>query len=137
MLCQYFQDPVDCSFMFLFHLREDQNVVQVYHYDPFGYESSENVVHHSLEGGGTVGHSEEHHERLEETAVDAEGHFPFISGLDTYVIETLSDIEFCEVLGSAERVQKGIAYWDKQNHAVPAPNCMLKVRGEIIKDKGL
>jgi len=37
----------------------------------------------------------------------------------------------------AERVQKGIAYWDKQNHAVPAPNCMLKVRGEVIKDEGL
>ena len=102
MLCQYFQDPADCSFIFLFHLREDQNVVQVYHYDPFGYESSENVVHHSLEGGRTVGHSEEHHERLEETAVDAEGHFPFISGLDTYVIETLSDIKFCEVPGSTE-----------------------------------
>jgi len=39
--------------------------------------------------------------------------------------------------GAAERVQKRIAHWDKQNHAVPAPNCMLKVRGEIIKDKGL
>jgi len=37
----------------------------------------------------------------------------------------------------AERVQKGIAYWDKQNYAVPAPNCMLKVWGEIIKDEGL
>jgi len=36
-----------------------------------------------------------------------------------------------------ERVQKGIVHWDKQNHAVPAPNCMLKVRGEIIKDEGL
>ena len=38
---------------------------------------------------------------------------------------------------NAERVQKGIAYWDKQNNDVPAPNCMLKVQGEIIKDKGL
>jgi len=38
---------------------------------------------------------------------------------------------------TGERVQKGIAHWDKQNHAVPAPNCMLKVRGEIIKDEGL
>jgi len=26
-----------------------------------------------------------------------------------------------------ERVQKGIAYWDKQNNNVPAPNCVLKV----------
>jgi len=36
-----------------------------------------------------------------------------------------------------ERVQKGIAHWNKQNHAVPAPNCILKVRGEIIKDESL
>jgi len=33
----------------------------------------------------------------------------------------------------AERMQKGIAYWDKQNNDVPAPNYMLKVREEIIK----
>jgi len=26
-----------------------------------------------------------------------------------------------------ERVQKGIAYWNKQNNDVPAPNCVLKV----------
>ena len=37
---------------------------------------------------------------------------------------------------NGERVQKGIAYWDKQNNDVPAPNCILKVRGEIIKDEG-
>ena len=41
------------------------------------------------------------------------------------------------IAGHTERVQKGIAHWDKQNHAVPAPSCMLKVRGEIIKDEGL
>jgi len=38
---------------------------------------------------------------------------------------------------SAEGVQKRIAHWDKQNHAVSAPNCVLKVRGEIIKIEGL
>ena len=102
MLCQYFQDPLDCSFMFLFCLRKDQNVVQVHHYNPFGYESSEDVVHHSLEGGGTVGHSKEHYKRLEETAVSAEGRFLFISELDMYVIETPLDIKFCEVPGSTE-----------------------------------
>jgi len=37
----------------------------------------------------------------------------------------------------AEKMQKGIAHWDKQNHAMPAPNCVLKVRGEIIKVEGL
>ena len=36
-----------------------------------------------------------------------------------------------------KRVQKGIVHWNKQNNDVPAPNCMLKVWGEIIKDEGL
>jgi len=55
-----------------------------------------------LEGSGTVGHSKEHYERLKETAVSTEGRFPFIPRLDTYVIETPSDIKFCEVPGSVE-----------------------------------
>ena len=88
--------------MFLFCLHKDQNVVQVHYYNPFGYEGSEDVVYHSLEGGGTVGHSKEHHKRFKEAAVDVEGHFPFISRLDTYVIETPADVKFCEVPGSTE-----------------------------------
>jgi len=55
-----------------------------------------------LEGGGTVGHSKEHYKRFKETTVGAKGHFPFISGLDAYVIETPVDIKFCEVPGSTE-----------------------------------
>jgi len=55
-----------------------------------------------LEGGGTVGHSEEHHKRFEEAAIGTEGCLPFVSGLDMYVIETPSDVKFCEVLGSVE-----------------------------------
>jgi len=31
-----------------------------------------------------------------------EGYLPFVSRLDTYIIETPSDVDFCEVLGSAE-----------------------------------
>jgi len=55
-----------------------------------------------LEGGGAVGHSKKHYERFEEATVGAEGCFPFISGLNAYIIETPADVQFCEVLGSAE-----------------------------------
>jgi len=55
-----------------------------------------------LEGGGTVGHSEEHHKGFEETTIGMEGCLPLVSGLDSYVIETPSDVKLCEVLGSAE-----------------------------------
>ena len=102
MLRQYLQDPLDCSFVFLFYLRKDQNVVQVHYYNPFSYESSEDVVHHSLEGSRTVGHSKEHYERFKEAAVGAEGRFPFISRLDVYIIETPVDVKFCEVSDSTE-----------------------------------
>jgi len=83
--------------VFLFCLRKDQNVIQVHYYDPFSYGGSEDIVHHSLEGGRTVGHSKEHYERFEEATVSAKSCFPFIFGLDAYVIETPEDVKFCEV----------------------------------------
>jgi len=55
-----------------------------------------------LEGSRAVGHSEEHHEGFEETMIGVEGRFPFISGLDAYIIEAPADVEFCEVFSSAE-----------------------------------
>jgi len=88
--------------MLLFHLCKDQNVVQVHYDDLFRYDSSEDVVHHSLEGSRAVGHSEKHYKRFEEAMVGAEGHLPFVSGLDAYIIETPADVQFCEILGSME-----------------------------------
>jgi len=55
-----------------------------------------------LEGGGTVGHSKEYYEGFEEAAISTEGCLPLISRLDSYVVETPSDVMLGEVLGSAE-----------------------------------
>ena len=102
MFRQYLQDSLDRSFMLLFRLCKDQNVVQVHYDNPLRYDGSEDIVHHSLEGGGAVGHPKKHYEGFEEATAGAEGCFPFISGLDAYIIETPADVQFCEVLGSAE-----------------------------------
>jgi len=88
--------------MLLFRLCKDQNAVQVHYDNPFRYDGSEDVVHHSLEGGGAIGHPEKHYEGFKEATVGVEGCFPFISGLDAYIIETPADVQFCEVSGSAE-----------------------------------
>jgi len=88
--------------MLLLRLCKDQDVVQIYYYNPFSYDSSEDVVHHGLESSGTIGHSEKHYERFEQATVGTESRLPFISGLDVYIIEAPMDVEFCEVLGSAE-----------------------------------
>ena len=47
--------------MFLFCPNKDQDIVQIDHHDAFCYEVSEDVVHHGLESGQTVGYSEEHY----------------------------------------------------------------------------
>jgi len=44
--------------MLLFCLRKDQNVIQVHYDNPFCYDGSEDVVHHSLEGGSERGKRE-------------------------------------------------------------------------------
>jgi len=88
--------------MFLFHPRKDQNVVQVHYYNPFGYEGSEDVIHHSLEGSRTISHSEEHHKKFEEATIGIKGCLPFISRLNAYIIETPVDVKFCEVPGFME-----------------------------------
>ena len=88
--------------MLLFRLHKDQNVVQVHYDDPFRYDGSEDIVHHSLKGGRAVGHSEKHYKGFEEATVGVEGCLPFVSRLDAYIIETLADVQFCEILGSVE-----------------------------------
>ena len=88
--------------MLLFCPCKDQDVVQVHYDNPFCYDGSEDVIHHSLEGSRAVGHSKEHYEGFEEVPVGAESCLPLISGLDAYIIEAPTNIEFCEVLGSAE-----------------------------------
>jgi len=59
---------------------------------------------------------------------------------ETLIATLSSEMDYTEHISTqnnidVERVQKGIAHWDKQNNNVPAPNCMLKVWGEKIKDK--
>jgi len=102
MFHQYLQDSPDHSFILLFRLCKDQNIVQVHYDNAFCYDGSEDVVHHSLEGSRAVGHSEKHYEGFKEATVGAEGRFSFISGLDAYIIETPVDIQFCEVPSPAE-----------------------------------
>jgi len=92
--------------VFLFCLCKDQNIVQVHYYYPFGYEGSEDVVYHSLEGSRTVGYSKEHHKRFKEASVSAESCLLFISRPDAYIIETPADIKFYEVLGSTKLENK-------------------------------
>jgi len=55
-----------------------------------------------MEGGGTVCEAKEHDKGLIQAAVGLEGGLPFVSFLYPDVVEAPSDVQFREVLGSAE-----------------------------------
>jgi hypothetical protein len=63
-----------------------------------------NLIHHCLEGGGTVCKTKVHHQRLEETAVSTKGGLPFIALLNAHVVVSPSDVQLREVLRSFEAV---------------------------------
>jgi len=81
---------------------KDEDVVQIDHNHAFRDEVLKDVVHHRLEGGGTVCEAEEHDKGFVQAAVGPEGGLPFVSFLYPDVVEAPSDVQFHEVLGSAE-----------------------------------
>jgi len=81
---------------------EDEDVVQVDHDHAFRDEVLEDVVHHRLEGGGTVREPEEHDKGLVQAAVGLEGRLPLVSFLYPDVVKPPPDVQLREVLGSAE-----------------------------------
>ena len=61
MPLKVFEDVPGDLMMFRKGLRVDQDVIEVDTHPSFHDEISEYIVHHCLEGGWTVGESEEHH----------------------------------------------------------------------------
>jgi hypothetical protein len=46
--------------VFLRHVGEDQNVIEIYRDNAFGDQVLEYLIHHHLEGGRTIGEAEVH-----------------------------------------------------------------------------
>jgi len=113
MLLQQLQNAAgDLEVLFKgFH--EDEDVVQIDHDHAFRDEVLEDVIHHRLEGGRTVREAEEHDKGLVQATVGPEGSLPFISFLYPDIVEAPSDIQFCEVLGSAELRNQFRNQWER------------------------
>ena len=94
-------------------LCEDEDVVQIDHDHALRDEVLEDVIHHRLEGGGTVREAEEHDKGLIQAAVGPEGGLPFVSFLYPDVVEAPSDIQFHEVLGSTELCNQFQNQWER------------------------
>src|SRR5215472_12861183 len=87
-------------------LGKDEDIIQIDHNDSFSYQLPENIVHHHLEGGRTVGESKEHDQGLKKTTIHPKGCFPLISRLNANIIESPMNVKLGEVLGTLELVNE-------------------------------
>ena len=55
--------------MILQCLGKYEDIVQIHNHNPFYYEVSKNIIHHSLEYCRAVSHTEEYHQEFKESVV--------------------------------------------------------------------
>jgi hypothetical protein len=101
-----FEDQLRDVSMLLDGLRKDEDVVEVNTDDLFHDEVLEDVVHHSLEGGGRVSESEKHHQGFEEPAVRTKCCLPLITFLHPNIVVTPTYVELCEVFRTTKLVDE-------------------------------
>jgi len=92
--------------MFFHSPSKNKNIIWVDDYNAFCYEVLEDVIHHHLEHGWTVSHTEEHYQGLKQSTNGIEHGLPFIFRLDMHVVEAPADIKLSEVLGPIELQNK-------------------------------
>src|SRR5258707_4747159 len=86
--------------------RENENVIHIDDNTTFSDKLSENVVHHRLESGWTIGQTEKHHQGFEQSLIGNESGLPFIAFLNPHVVVTPSNIQLCEVFSPFEFVDQ-------------------------------
>src|SRR5712672_921245 len=74
----------------------DEHVVHVHCQPAFSDFFLEDGVHHGLEGGGGVGHSEEHNRRFVKSFVSDEGGLPFVAFSNAHVVVSPPDVKLCK-----------------------------------------
>ena len=84
----------------------DEEIIHIDNEPSFGNHIAEGVVHETLEGGGGVSKSEEHHGWFEKSFMGDEGCFPLVTVFDPYIVVSPSDVKFSEDLSISQLIHK-------------------------------
>ena len=76
----------------------DEEIIHINNEPSFGNHITEGVVHETLESGGGVGKSKEHHGGFEKSFVGDEGCLPLVTVLDSHIVVSPPDVELSEDL---------------------------------------
>src|SRR5882762_9419281 len=88
--------------MFFQSASGDQDIIHIDEDGTSENEVFEQLIHHGLERGGGIHKAEKHYEWFEHSAIGFERGFPLISGTDTNIVISPSNIELREDSGGLE-----------------------------------
>jgi hypothetical protein len=80
--------------------------------DSFHDEVLEDVVHHSLEGGGRISESEKHHQGFKKSAIHTKCCLPLIAFLHLNIVVTPSYVELRKVFCTTKLVDEFRDEWE-------------------------
>src|SRR5467141_1522912 len=100
-----FQDALDVDLMIFQGIGEDEDIVEVDHYEDVSHVS-ENMIHESMERSGSIGESHGHNQEFERAISGAKCCLPLMASSYTNVVVASAQVEFSVDLGTAELVEE-------------------------------
>src|SRR5882724_7101268 len=87
-----FQDMSDMDLMIFQRVGEDEDVIEVDHYEDISHVS-ENMVHKCLKRSGCIGESHRHDQELERAILGLEGCLPLMASHDANIVIAGTKVE--------------------------------------------
>src|SRR5258708_29409951 len=111
-------------------LHVDGEIVHINRHPLLSDFSTEDHIHHHLEGSGGIGQAEEHNRWFEEAFWGKERCFPFVSFLDTNIVVPPMYVEFGEE-GATSKVINGLGNERRHVPLLLGPS----VNGSVVLDR--
>src|SRR5882672_9981396 len=112
ILAQMFQDVSDMDLMIFKGIGEDEDIVEVDHYEDVSHVL-EDMIHEGLECSRGIGESHGHNQEFEGAILGSEGCFQLMASSNMHVVVASVQVEFGVDLGAAELVQEVGDKWDQ------------------------
>src|SRR5882672_3021836 len=123
VLAQTFQHTSDVNPMIFKGVGEDEDIVEVDHYEDVSHVS-EDVIHEGLERSGSIGESHGHNQEFKRAISGAKGCFPLMASGDANIVVASAQVELGVDLGTAELVKE---IGDKQDQVPILPGEFVEV----------
>ena len=112
VLTQMFQDASDMDLMIFQGIGEDEDIVEVDHYEDVSHVS-EDVIHEGLECSRRIGEPHGHNQEFERAILGAKCCLPLMASGDVNIVVAGPQVELGVDLGTAELVKEIGDKWDR------------------------